>query len=750
MRRDRRQTQRRQWIIEAAGATPPSAFALTCAAEISIHAAKDGEDAKRPTFSMKAYNGGLLRLGGFYRPVVIDLSGLTASPRVPILLDHSSDQIVGQAQEVEIGARGVKLSGVITGEDQHATKVTSHARNGFEWQASVGVDVQKFESVGENSTVKVNDRSFDGPLLVARKGRLREVSFVAVGADETASAKVAAEAAGETDMNLKAWLKAKGIENFDELSEAVQKAIRAQFEADLKAAGKVEQDEDGNDIEAAAGEDDEAESVEADADADDAQDDEADADPKAGKVKASASAEDISKAVRLEATRRDKIRELCGNEHSKIAAKAIEEGWTVEATAARLYTASRSGVNTIRPERQGARHAAVIAAAICLSAGLPAKIVAEDIAATDRERVMNAAQAGDMRGYSIHALMDETIRAAGTSYHGSRKSDAFIRAAFQAERTIRASGGFSTVSLSGILSTVANKGMLASYSAVETVWQKFCAVRNHGDFKVHTRYRLDSTGAFKKVAADGELKHVGLSDASYTNQLGTFGAIIALTRQMMINDDLGAFMEIPALLGRMAALRIEEAAFVLLLSNPSSFFAAGNKNYLSGGSSALSIASLASLEKKFRDQVDSNGKPVLVSPKVLLVGSTLATDAQNIFDEKVIIASGLSATNARTVEPAKNKMYNKYAPVVSPYIDNTAIKDQDGAAITGQSSTAFYLFADPAVRAAIAVAFLNGQQTPTLESAETDFNTLGMQWRGYHDFGVGMEDPVAAALSAGA
>ena len=87
---------------------------------------------------------------------------------------------------------------------------------------------------------------------------------------------------------------------------------------------------------------------------------------------------------------------------------------------------------------------------------------------------------------------------------------------------------------------------------------------------------------------------------------------------------------------------------------------------------------------------------------------------------------------------------------MSPYLNNTAIRDQDGKAITGQSDTGWYLFADPMVRAAIGVAFLNGQRLPTIESSETEFQTLGMQWRGYLDFGVAFEDPTAAEKNAGA
>ncbi|MGA1822290.1 MAG: 30S ribosomal protein S3, partial [Thermoplasmatota archaeon] len=43
----------------------------------------------------------------------------------------------------------------------------------------------------------------------------------------------------------------------------------------------------------------------------------------------------------------------------------------------------------------------------------------------------------------------------------------------------------------------------------------------------------------------------------------------------------------------------------------------------------------------------------------------------------------------------------------------------------------------------IEVAFLNGQESPTIETAEADFSVLGVQLRGYHDFGAALQDPRA-------
>ena len=48
------------------------------------------------------------------------------------------------------------------------------------------------------------------------------------------------------------------------------------------------------------------------------------------------------------------------------------------------------------------------------------------------------------------------------------------------------------------------------------------------------------------------------------------------------------------------------------------------------------------------------------------------------------------------------------------------------------------------------VSFLNGQESPTVESAEADFNTLGVQFRGYHDFGCDAADYLCGVMSKGA
>lgn len=695
-------------------ASAPLPELLSLSAPLTLEAAEgDGKTLRK--LKILAYAGGVIDPMG-WGPTLVDLAGMEVPASAPILVDHeNSINGIAGAGTPSVSSGKLSIDGVVAAGETGA-KIVALLESGIPLQASIGAKPGATRYVRPGEKIVANGRTHKAPvngMTFVESCALREISIVAVGGDGATKVQLAAKAAEVGQMNFDDWLKANGFEA-DELNEKKTAALRAAYESEQHPKTPPAQAAPRQEPEPAA-------------------------DDPVAKNRLNAKAE----AARIEA-----IDGVLGDKAPELRLRAIGEGWDANRTKAELELVTLRASAPKGPSPAPWQNAAtpeIIEASLCLTSGMKPDRVALGVEASKREQVMNEAVSGRMRGFGLHALYDIVLRAAGVTFVGNRKSDEFIRATFDANRTLCASGGFSTLSLTGILSNVANKALIDAYQQVQVTWPKFCAVRQHTDFKSNTRYRLDSSGAFTKVAQDGELKHVGLTDDTYTNQLDTYGAIIALTRQMQINDDLGAFMQIPTILGNMAAIRTEEAVFVLLLSNPSSFFHANNRNLATGAGSALGISSISTAEQKFLDQIDPNKKPILISPVGILVPSTLKVAAETIYSERMLIAG--TATEA---QPAANPHAGKYPVVASPYLNNTAIKDQDGATITGQSSTAWYLFADPAIRAAIAVAFLNGQQTPTIQSAETDFSTLGMQWRAVHDFGVGMEDPVAMVKSNGA
>ena len=152
------------------------------------------EDGAPPTFAMVAYTGDAIAQPRFDVPVVVDLSGMSITKKSrPILKDHDTSQIVGHTTDIENDKRTLTASGVISGASEAAAEVVATAKKGFQWQASIGARVTSFEHVKEGTTVELNGRSFEGPIIVAKKSRLSEISFVALGADDATSASVSAE-----------------------------------------------------------------------------------------------------------------------------------------------------------------------------------------------------------------------------------------------------------------------------------------------------------------------------------------------------------------------------------------------------------------------------------------------------------------------------------------------------------------------------------------------------------------------------
>ena len=128
--------------------------------------------------------------------------------------------------------------------------------------------------------------------------------------------------------------------------------------------------------------------------------------------------------------------------------------------------------------------------------------------------------------------------------------------------------------------------------------------------EVHLASKLHTMRHAKAV--DGELKHGELSEQTFTQQADTHGIMFALTRQMIINDDMGALADIPRQIGMGAAEAIADAVWTLLLSNPTqsdgnAFFSAAHKNYAEGADTALSIDGVTAAEVLFGDQVKPNG-----------------------------------------------------------------------------------------------------------------------------------------------
>lgn len=284
---------------------------------------------------------------------------------------------------------------------------------------------------------------------------------------------------------------------------------------------------------------------------------------------------------------------------------------------------------------------------------------------------------------------------------------------------------FATHNISNILAATYGKSLLNGFNAIESVWDLISSIRPVNDFKTYTGVRLDGGFLFDEVGNDGRLKSADASDATRTIQAKTYGRMSSITRQDIVNDDLGALTQVPQRLGRGAALKFNQVFWAAFESSNSSYYQAATP----GSGNALAVASLETAYTAYGSLADPDGNPLGVTPQILLVPKALGITANKIQTGNTLLASSLGSTSSKVLEPQANVLAGKFSIVESAYLS---------------SSSTWWLCADPADLPTMEVAFLNGQRQPTVEQAEADFDVLGIQVRGYFDFGVSKGESRAA------
>jgi len=279
---------------------------------------------------------------------------------------------------------------------------------------------------------------------------------------------------------------------------------------------------------------------------------------------------------------------------------------------------------------------------------------------------------------------------------------------------------FSTHTMTTLLSDAGNKFLIQGFDSVESVWKELCVIRPVNDLKQATRFRMTDDGIYEELAPGGAITHGTLGQDSYTVQAKTYAKMFGITRTDIINDDLGVFDTLRKVLGRGGGLKLNNVFWAAFMNN-ATFFTAARGNYQEGAGTALSLTSLEAAEVLFGAITDACGNPLGQEAAILLTPKAISGTARTIYK-----STEVRDTTADTERPIANIFFDKYKPLASAYLANDAY--------TGYSALAWYLLANPAVNPVMEVAFLDGQQAPTIESSDADFHQLGVQFRGFHDF----------------
>lgn len=334
--------------------------------------------------------------------------------------------------------------------------------------------------------------------------------------------------------------------------------------------------------------------------------------------------------------------------------------------------------------------------------------------------------AKEMRNMRLRDLAVDCLMRAGHSNAHRLDDDQLFREALSPDSQF-----------ASILSNAVNKSMATAYRTAQTTYQKWTGRGSNPDFKAATHYQISEAGDLLPLTQTGEFKFDEMRDQGVNKAIATFGRSFGMTRQALINDDIGILTRVPEAYVRAAGRGINRLVYQMLGTNPVIFdgaqlFTAGAPhNNLAGQGAAIGINSVGAGRAAMRTQRNLRGNEILnISPRFLIVPAALETIAQQF------VSTNYMPNTMGNINPFAGNL----EPVADAELD---------ALVAAGNPFPWFLAASPADIDTIEVTYLNGDDMPKLES-QIGFDFLGIKWRIYIDYGVTVLDYRGLYMNPGA
>lgn len=325
----------------------------------------------------------------------------------------------------------------------------------------------------------------------------------------------------------------------------------------------------------------------------------------------------------------------------------------------------------------------------------------------DPGRFELTAAARDWRGLSLIEMAREILTSEGVRVRGLSRDELATRALH------------STSDFPLILSNVTNKTLRAAYETAPRTFAPIARRTTVADFRDVHRLQLGEAPQLEKVNESGEYKRGTLGEAQEKYRIETFGKVIGITRQVLINDDLDAFTRLPALFGTAAATLESDVVWGVITANAAmadgkALFHAGHNNLAATGVK-LDVAGLAKARTAMSLQKGIDGKTVInIRPAFLVVPTSLELEAEQLLAQNIVPAKSTD------VVPGSLR---SLTVISEPRLD------------PGTGAVPWYLTASPAAIDTIEYAYLEGQEGVAMET-RMGFDVDGMEIRARLDFGA--------------
>ncbi|WIY52454.1 HK97 family phage prohead protease [Devosia sp. YIM 151766] len=368
-----------------------------------------------------------------------------------------------------------------------------------------------------------------------------------------------------------------------------------------------------------------------------------------------------------------------------------------------------------RDEREGVQYREAMANALLHRANAPGT----DLSDGGRE----------FRGMSLMELARHALERSGVNTRGMGRMEMAAAALGQ-----RAAGYHTTGDFPAVLANIGNLTLREAYRATPRTFAAWARRATLSDFRPTTRVQVSNAPQLEKVPEGAEFKYGTFGEASTQYALATYGKIIAFSRQMLINDDLGAFTRVANSFGARAAQLEGDLVYAILLQNPAmadgtALFHANHGNL--GTAAVIGEHALIEAYEAFAAQTDIDGTAIDVSPEFILV-----PPGQRAVEARKLLTS---------TTPANTEDVNTFA-------NRLTVVEERRLMPTGSAKAPWFLAASTGLIDTVEYAYLDGQDGVFTETrngfevdgveikARLDFAAAAIDWRGlYKNAGA---DPV--------
>ena len=323
--------------------------------------------------------------------------------------------------------------------------------------------------------------------------------------------------------------------------------------------------------------------------------------------------------------------------------------------------------------------------------------------------------AREYRGMTLLELGREFLSTSGVNVRGMSRDEI-------ATRSLHSTSDFPE-----ILSAVTNKTLRQAYDTYPQTFRPFCRQVQASDFRDITRVQMGEAPQLQKVNEAGEFKRGSIGEARERYKVETYGRVVGITRQTLINDDLDAFTRLPAMYGTAIATLESDIVWSIVTNNAAmgdgvALFHATHKNLATAGT-GLTTASIGDGRAAMAKQFGLDKKTVLnIRPSFLIVPVSMELSAEQLIAQNLV--------PARTTDVVPQSI-RSLAVIAEPRLDTV-------------STNGWYLAASPNQIDTIEYAYLEGQQGAYIETrngfdvdgveikCRLDFGAKAIDWRGLY------------------